>query len=470
MLNKIKTQCMLKPNAIAYKNNNNCISYKELWDKANIYSDYLKKQGNEPVIIYGDKEVNFIITILACLLANRTYIPINIKTPINRINNIIDMTNASLIISDYNIDISNIAICKLEDTIKYNDEPLKEIDNDIVYIIFTSGSTGNPKGVPISKDNLNNFINWISNIYPLSIYQNINVLNQASFSFDLSVADLYYSLCNGHTLVALEGNILTDYSKIYDIFFKDSINVAVMTPSLMKLCLLNKEFNERNYPNFKCVYFCGERLETKIAIKLLEAFPSLNVINAYGPTEATSAISSILITKDIIEKNEILPVGIIEDSACNIEIIDDEIVLKGKSVFNGYIGGITGGYYDEHGINCYKTGDIGYIKDNYLYCKGRKDNQIKYKGYRIELDEIELNILKLSEVKDCCVVAKYNNENIVNNIKAFVITNRKISVEEIKDELNKLLPEYMIPRIIKIVDELPLNSNGKIDRKALSNL
>ena len=464
MLTKIKNIVDNYPNNIAYAIDNETISYKKLWDMAYEYSLLLKKQGVGPVIIYGHKEINVIIAIIACIMANRTYVPIDINTPLCRIKKIIELTNSSLLIKIDDIMIDNINCCTLDELNQYSKEKNKEDNNDIVYIIFTSGSTGIPKGVPISKNNLNNFINWISNLKPLNNYHNINVLNQASFSFDLSVADFYYSLCNGHTLVALSNN--NDYDKLYKILKK--MDAAVMTPTFIKLLLLNSDFNYLNYSNFKCIYFCGEQLEVNTVKKIYERFPNINIINAYGPTEATSAVSATLIEKDMLN-NKILPVGNTNNFATTIEIINNEIVLKGNSVFNGYIGNIVGGYYKEKNINCYKTGDIGYIDNNLLYCKGRIDNQIKYKGYRIELSEIEYYINNIEEVDDCAVIAKYNDDGIVKSIKAFIVTNKQDNTY-IKEVLKKHIPDYMIPKTIVFIEKLPINKNGKIDRKVLSEL
>ena len=119
--------------------------------------------------------------------------------------------------------------------------------------------------------------------------------------------------------------------------------------------------------------------------------------------------------------------------------------------FNGYLGNIVGGHYREGNINCFKTGDIGYIKDNHLYCLGRLDNQIKYKGYRIELSEIEYFLNSLDEVDNCCCIAIKDN-NIVKSIKAFIEVNTSISDIEIKNKLNGLIPSYMIPKTIIILD------------------
>ena len=456
------------PNKIAYKVNNESITYKELWSCANHYAQLLKKEGTSPVIIYGHKNISVIISILACLIANRTYVPVGLCTPLYRLKQIIKMTNSSLVLTEEIITLEKAKCLNLEELEEFKNESIKNIINDIVYIIFTSGSTGVPKGVPISKTNLNNFIEWISNLKPLKDYKDISVLNQASFSFDLSVADFYYSLCNGHTLIALNSDITQSYDEVYNLMH--DVNVAVMTPTFMKLCLLNKEFNKENYPNLKCVYFCGEVLDIKTVRKLFEVFPNIKIINAYGPTEATSAVSAIIITKKMAYSEKILPVGEVKTFATDIEIVENEIVLKGKSVFNGYLGNYKGGYFKENNRNCYKTGDIGFIKSGKLYCKGRKDNQVKYKGYRIELNDIEYNISLIEGVTGCAVIAKYDDNNIVKTIKAFVVVNNSKTPDTIKKELENYIPVYMIPKTIKILDKIPINNNGKIDRKALSEL
>lgn len=454
------------PNRIAYKVGDQSITYGELWTCAKERSEFLKCQGSSPVIIYGNKELNVVKSILSCLLAKRPYVPVGICTPLTRLKKIIDITNSTLILTDEVVDIREIECCKFDELSK-NSSKHYDNNSNIAYIIFTSGSTGEPKGVPISTDNLENFINWINSLKPLSDYKNINVLNQASFSFDLSVADFYYSMSNGHTLCALNNDIQENYNEFFRLF--KEIDVAVITPTLMKMCLLNKNFNEVEFPRFKCVYFCGELLERKTAKKLLELFPNLSIINAYGPTEATSAISAINITKEIVENEEILPVGNIENFATNVEIIDNEIVLKGKSVFSGYLDNIIGGYYSENNTNCYKTGDVGCIKNNKLYCKGRKDSQVKYMGYRIELNDIEYNISNINGVSECAIIAKYNDNNTVRLIKAFVV-GKDISSEYIRKELQNKIPDYMIPKTIKIIDKMPVNQNGKTDRRALMEL
>lgn len=466
LLKKIEYFSKSNPYKNAYIVGKNSISYLELWTQASKLALSLSAQGTEPVIIYGHKETEVLVCILACIISNRNYIPIDISLPLSRLIKIREASNASLIINVSNLEISNLENYALEDLISENDlSTIKENSNELVYTIFTSGTTGSPKGVPISKKNLNNFINWINSLKPLNQYKNIVVFNQANFSFDLSVADLYYSLSNGHTLVSLDSHE-TDLVEILKVFKDERINVAFLTPTFIKLCLLSEYFNEKNLKNLKCIYFCGECLEVKTVCKLYEAFPNLEIINAYGPTEATSAISAINITKDMLME-KLLPVGDIHTLATEVEIKDNEIVLKGASVFGGYLGGYIGGFFRENNENCYRTGDLGYICDEKLYCKGRADNQIKYKGYRIELADIENNILSISGVDECVVVPLYNDMGIVKSLKAFVVSSENLMMSEIKQELKKYLPYYMIPNIFEKIDSLPMTINGKVDRKKL---
>ena len=144
---------------------------------------------------------------------------------------------------------------------------------------------------------------------------------------------------------------------------------------------------------------------------------------------------------------------------------------QGKSVFGGYINGIMSSCFKENNENCYKTGDIGEIKNGLIYCYGRKDSQIKYMGYRIELLDIENNLLKIDGINEAVVVPKYmGNTKIVGSIKAFITVSYDIDIEYIKSELKKRLPSYMIPKSIIKIGKIPINENGKYDRKKLIKL
>ena len=452
---------------IAYKNNDSSITYSELWNSACKYADYLKRQGTSPVIIYGDKEIDMVVSIISCILAKRAYVPLGNCTPLSRLKKIIDITESSLIISNnkFDLDIDSYKINELDIFKGYE---INKIENDIIYIIFTSGSTGEPKGVPINEDNLLNFIDWISSFYPLSSYEEINVLDQASFSFDLSVCDIFISLYNGYTLNALNKATYTDLDYVYKTIKDNNISIIVSTPTFIKMCLLDPLFYESNYPFLKTFIFCGEVLEISLARKILEKFPNIEIVNAYGPTEATCFVCSTIITKKDLDKN-ILPVGDMNNTSTNIIINNGTILLSGPAVFNGYLNSDNNPFIELNTIKYYNTNDIGYIEDNRLYCIGRSDSQIKLNGYRIELLEIENKIKELNYITDCVVVAK-KQDNQVKYIKAFITVNKDINTDEIYSYLKERIPIYMIPKYIEILDAMPTNNNGKIDRKKISEL
>ena len=211
-----------KQNKIAYKINDCELSYDELMQKAKEYGNLLKKQGTSPIILYGHKDIDMFISIFACIYSGRAYVPIDLCTPIERINKIINSTKSSLMLTKEEINIKNIEVLNLEELKLYQNYLIKNIDNEVAYVIFTSGSTGEPKGVPITYENLINFIDWINSLTPLNKHKNINVLNQASFSFDLSVADIYYALSNGHTLVGLDKENQEEEQSINDILSKNN--------------------------------------------------------------------------------------------------------------------------------------------------------------------------------------------------------------------------------------------------------
>lgn len=432
-------------------------SYEQLFDRAQKIAEKIKNGDYSPAVVFGGKNSETMAAILACIIAKRAYVPIDPAMPKERKNKIIAASGAGII-----LDCTGKGVKITEAS---NDAQTAK-ENDTAYIIFTSGSTGEPKGVPISYDNLDNFIGWISSLEPLCEFEHTCVLNHAAFSFDLSTAAVFYALFGGHTLVQFGGG--DEFDGIFDAMQKNRTDVIVATPTFLRLCMLNKEFCEAKFPFVKCIYFCGETLQKSLCKAVFERFPHMGIINAYGPTEATSAVCAAEITRESLEHEEILPCGKISSAAAEIVIEDDEIVLKGKSVFGGYLDGAEGGHYKAGEKDCYRTGDLGFIKDGKLYCKGRKDGQIKYKGYRIELSDIEANIAAMEGVESCAVIAKKNAEGEVRLIKAFV--SGGISEMSIRENLLRKLPGYMIPKSIKVLEKLPVNRNGKIDRKKLETL
>ena len=474
-IDRIRSMAQQLPESPAYSFRNQRLTYGQLWDMASKLASGLRDRGARTCVLVGGKEPQMPIAILGCLIAGVTYIPVSESVPAKRLEWILMAAQADMIISQSAVFTGGIPRWTVDQLLSCS--PMTVVPEDgaqTCYIIFTSGSTGEPKGVPISRDNLDNFTDWICAIPELERERRCRVLNQASFSFDLSVADLYYAFCSGHELVALDSALTTDPSGLHDFWQREEPNVCVCTPTFLKLCLMDPEYDAAHLPGLRTVYCCGERLDPSLAARALGHFPKLNLINAYGPTEATSAVCAVRISREMTEQKE-LPAGDLRTAACNIFIEDGEIVLQGKSVFSGYLNQIHGGYFVKDGENAFHTGDYGRIEGEYLYCGGRKDRQIKWMGYRIELDEIEKCISTQPGVRDCAVTVKRTASGEVRMIKAYVVIEDTAAQAQqenregsLRAQLSGLLPFYMIPKSIAFVDSLPVNANGKIDRKGLT--
>lgn len=269
-----------------------------------------------------------------------------------------------------------------------------------------------------------------------------------------------------------------DFNKAFKQLNLSKANLMVSTPSFIDLLLLDKSFGKELMPNLKTILFCGEKLLKSTINKLYSRFNDLQIINSYGPTECTFAVTSLYINKDLLNSDNI-PVGFPKDNV-NIYIVDEnrntlqdgeigEILITGESVADGYLGNVINNPFIKYnGKKAYLTGDLGYLKNGMLYYKARKDKQIKFKGYRIELTDIEENLQELDYIDKAVVIKNANEHGKILNIISFVKLKENISKTEFEiiQDLQKKIPEYMCPKI-KIIKDFPLNANGKCDEKKL---
>lgn len=487
---------------IALKCDGEELSYKDLDRFSESIGAYLKEihNDNTPIVIYGNKDNLIMACMIGALKSGRAYVPLDISFPLDRVSNVTEEVKPKILFnfSDYNKDVfgEDVKVInkdELEKIILDNkDEVIREDswvkEDENAYILFTSGSTGKPKGVQISSNNLDNFVEWISDYLNIDGSEKV-IMNQAAYSFDLSVTTIYPGLTHGATLFSLSKKTLADYKELFRQFASSDMAIWVSTPSFAGVCITESTFNEKMLPKLESMIFIGEVLPKNLAKELMERFPKTRIINGYGPTEATVAISANDVTYEMIEDSKSLPVGVVMDTT-KVRIIDEngkdvadgekgEIAIIGKSVSKGYFKNEQKTnevfYYDEFNgekHRAYKTGDMAYLVGDKIYYCGRKDFQIKLNGFRIEIEDIENNLRKVENVKNAVVLPVYKDEKIaylqgiVQLEEKNELSNLKNGIR-IKKDLEKFIPNYMVPRNIKIIEEFPTNINGKIDRKKL---
>ncbi|MCB6607649.1 D-alanine--poly(phosphoribitol) ligase subunit DltA [[Clostridium] symbiosum] len=509
ILEKISENASNYPERIAYHKENilggGIRSNRITWKELDLYSDklaaYLDRilETRTPLIVYGHKDPYMLVCFLACVKSGRAYCPVDISVPLNRVEAIIKEVQPELILAteELSLEYENIlSYHSIISTIENEENSIgkeKQVSaEDTFYIIFTSGSTGTPKGVQITRDCLDQFIKWAVTLgHGLQEGEHYTFLNQAPFSFDLSVMDLYLSLYTGGTLWALEKSVQNDMKQMLDSLKDSHADVWVSTPSFADVCLSDKKFSREILPNLKLFLFCGETLTNRTVERLKDEFPDADIVNTYGPTESTVAVTQVLVTPELCETQNPLPVGkekegtwiFIMDQQGNILLEGEkgEIVIVGNSVSIGYWKrpDLTEKVFGNREIEgkdyrLYHTGDKGYKKDGQLFYCGRIDLQIKLHGYRIEIEDIESNIMKLSGVEKAALLPVYKDGQ-VRSLTAFVVAKDKIedsfsAAQKLRIELKSYIPDYMIPKKIVFLEKLPMTNNGKVDRKALEGI
>ena len=465
------------------------LTYGELINWSGKIASYIETNADSksPVMVYGHKDVLMLPAFLGCIRSGRAYCPVDSSTPAERVRDIADSIDNPMILATEELTCLDeerfhiISKDKLREIAE--DEGLKEIDpslqvkeDDTYYIIFTSGSTGKPKGVEISCDALTFFAQWMTEVARCgngSVF-----INQAPFSFDLSVMDTYSALYSAGTIFTLDKELQKDMGLMFEKMKESKANFWVSTPSFADLCMADQKFDINLLPELKAFLFCGEKLTKATARKLMERFPNVRIVNTYGPTESTVAVTDIDITAQMLEDEEELPIGIAKPGTeIVVDPANNELIIKGNTVSKGYFREpekTAKVFGNENGIRTYRTGDAGFIKDGVIYYKGRIDRQIKLHGYRIELGDIEANIIDINGVEAACVLPEIDMNGKIKSLIAFVVKPDSeggfAASKEIKGELKKRLPSYMVPKKIKFIDKMPVNQNGKADRKKLEEM
>lgn len=480
LIERIDRWAMVAPNATAHVSGDETLSYAELRTRSDALASYLTEHFGDdrrPVAVLGHREPEMLIAFLGAVKSGRSYVPIDTALPTQRLDKIVATSRAALVLTPG--EITQLTAHEISGA-------TQEVTPDACfYILFTSGSTGEPKGVIITLGCLEHFVGWMLAEQRFTEVGEV-FLNQAPFSFDLSVMDLYCSLASGGTLFSISRDLIENPKRLYRALANSGVTTWVSTPSFAQMCLVEETFTEAMLPRARRFLFCGETLWSETAEELLKRFPRAQVWNFYGPTEATVATTSMCIDPAVVKKYSPLPVGrvmpgseifLVNTSGEELPLDQrGEIVIAGPNVSPGYAGrpDLTAEmFFNHHHQRAYRTGDFGRFRDGLLFFEGRMDEQIKLTGYRIETGDVEANLRALAMVRDAVVVPVVKN-GVAQSLAAFVVLVAQNETSEfnltrtLRTELSQRVPGYMLPRKFVFVDAFPMTANGKLDRARLA--
>ena len=460
--------------------------------------DRLGLPDKSPVVVFGGQEYEMLATFVALTKSGHAYIPIDSHSALERVAAIVEVAEPSLIIAINDFPLADVTApifsaeqvqTAFREGASYElSHPVQGDDN--YYIIFTSGTTGKPKGVQISHNNLLSFTNWMITDKEFATPERPQMLAQPPYSFDLSVMYWAPTLALGGTLFALPSAVTQDFKQLFETILSLPIAIWTSTPSFADMALLSDDFNSQKLPQLTHFYFDGEELTVKTAQKLRDRFPQARIINAYGPTEATVALSAVAVTDEMLQNCKRLPIGYTKADSPTFVIDEEgqkvpngqqgEIIVCGPAVSKGYLNNpekTAEAFFEFEGLQAYHTGDVGSMTDEgLLLYGGRMDFQIKFNGFRIELEDVSQNLNKSKYVESAVAVPRYNKDHKVQNLLAYVILKdgvakqfeREIDITKaIKEDLQDIMMSYMMPSKFLYRETLPLTPNGKIDIKGL---
>ena len=495
------------PQAVALISDSGVMTYKELDEASNRLARYLLKQGTQTDQIVGiliDRSPEMIIAIIATIKAGAAYLPLDINYPTARLTYMLSDSHAvALLCTRARFEILNEGkgdeplpvAWILDDPIvaqeiaAFSDKQLSDNElscpvtpNNLVYVMYTSGSTGKPKGVSFLHGALGNLVKWKEDYLPSNTPR---ILQYSPVGFDASAQEIASALCSGATLVMVDEQCRRDSRALLEHMHAQKVqHLFAPFVVLSSLAEARNSFDHAGWPHE--VFTAGEQLQ--ITPEIRAAFithPASRLHNFYGPTEA-HVVSNFSMPEDPKEWSEFPPIGepiwntqlYILDKSLNVvpDGIVGELYIAGIGLARGYLGkpGMTAEKFiacpfTESGVRMYRTGDLARRRNGQIDFLGRADEQVKLRGFRIEMGEIEAALLKYFDCFSQVAVIARDINGIKSLIAYFATYPGQVAPAraELRTTLAAHLPEYMVPGYFLEVERLPLTPNGKLDRRAL---
>lgn len=461
--------------SILYVDSKKSYSVEDVYENSLSIANSLRKLGisKNPIIVLVNREARVLITFFGIAASNNIYLPVDEDIPEEKLKDILSSSKAKYYFSFNDRRIASLTYLDFEELSKNVDldEDVLTLtkENDPLYLMFTSGSTGKAKGVLKSHENILSFVDSFKESFPF-IEDDQKLMNQTPFFFDASSKDIYLTLKYHGTLYIPEKNTFSLPQVIINYLNENQISMILWVPSVLTLIakLRTLDFMKPEY--LKYIFFVGEVFQNKYLNMWVKAMPQTRFFNIYGSTELAGVALEYEVKKEI-PLDQSLPTG--KPLIGNEVFLEDgEICIKSHQVALGYINDDERNaktFKHENGDIILHTGDYATYDDegNILFLT-RKDFQIKHLGYRIELQEIDHALSSLTYIDTCVALFDKTKDKIV--LFATLNKTSENPIKMILDDAKSKLQFYMLPNKVIILDKMPMNNNGKIDRTALMNM
>ncbi|ATP92833.1 MULTISPECIES: non-ribosomal peptide synthetase [Bacillus] len=481
-----------QPNAVALSAGDHTMTYAELNEQANRLARHLQKNGvghQTVTAILAERTPELIVSLLAVLKAGATYVPIDPDYPESRIQYMLKDSGATHLLTHSSF-INQTRSLAFDGTYLFADDqeillmssenlPLEAGLDDTAYIMYTSGTTGQPKGIMTTHSNI---ARVVKNTNYLTILETDTLLSLSNSVFDGFTFDVYGALLNGAKLVLPQKETILDMGKLTELIKGEHISVMFVPTALFHLLVDEGTDWMRGV---RKVLFGGERASVQHVRKAFDVMGKGRLLNVYGPTESTVFATYYPIDEAIPLEAHSIPIGkplnqtgayiLSEHRQLQPIGLVGELCLSGKGLAKGYLNrpDLTKQVFIPHpfasGERLYRTGDLAYFReDGLIEYAGRFDDQVKIRGHRIELTEIEANLLMHPGVKQAVLLADHDETNHTRLLAYITCDDAwKGKLDDIKSRLKERLPAYMLPHELIELENLPLTPNGKVDKRQL---
>lgn len=484
------------PDKIAFVDEKTDITFANLRIRARAIASRLLEKGlfKKPVAIYMEKNIEMLTAFMGVAYSGNFYSPVDIHMPAKRVEKILEILEPEMLITtsnlkstfaNYSFQGEYLLIEEIDESDTRNEDVdiarRKSIDTDLLYVLFTSGSTGVPKGVTITHRSVMDYIDWVTENFHIT--QKDVFGNQAPFYFDNSILDIYSTVKCGATMYIIPQKLFAQPVLLLEFLKENKINTIFWVPSALIVVSKLKAFRNVDVSDtLERVIFCGEVMPNRQLNIWRKFLPKVKYANLYGPTEITDACTCYMVDREFAD-DEPLPIGIPMANTDVLVLNEKDELVSGEEIGELCVRGtsLSMGYYNnpektreafvQNPLNpavpeiIYRTGDMVKYNDyGEIVYLSRKDFQIKHMGHRIELGEVETAVSSLEEISVSCCLYDEQYQKIVLFIE------ERLERSYINGKISRLVPEYMLPGKVVVLDKMPMNDNGKIDRRMLKKM